>query len=131
MYFVLSLPDMPARLLCPWDSLGKNTGVGCHALLKGTFPTQGSNSHVLCLLHWQAASSVLEPPGKPAGVLTPPEVVPAAPTALSAPDHTWQRRMGRGCSHQRTLWKCHAGSALLGAVPMVACSCGPQHLAQV
>ena len=25
------------------DSPGKNTGVGCHALLQGTFPTQGSN----------------------------------------------------------------------------------------
>ena len=25
----------PARLLCPWDSPGKNTGVGCHALLQG------------------------------------------------------------------------------------------------
>ena len=24
-------------LLCPWDSLGKNTGVGCHALLQGIF----------------------------------------------------------------------------------------------
>ena len=31
----------PARLLCPWDSLGKSTRVGCHALLQGTFPTQG------------------------------------------------------------------------------------------
>ena len=28
----------PARLLCPWDSPGKNTGVGCHALLQGIFP---------------------------------------------------------------------------------------------
>ena len=26
------------------DSAGKNTGVGCHSLLKGLFPTQGSNS---------------------------------------------------------------------------------------
>ena len=25
------------------DSLGKNTGVGCHVLLRGIFPTQGSN----------------------------------------------------------------------------------------
>ena len=25
----------PARLLCPWDSPGKNTGEGCHALLQG------------------------------------------------------------------------------------------------
>ena len=44
----------PSRLLCPWDSLGRNTGVGCHALLQGIFPTQGLNLHLLCLLHWQA-----------------------------------------------------------------------------
>ena len=31
------------RLLHPWDSPGKNTGVGCHSLLQGIFPTQGSN----------------------------------------------------------------------------------------
>ena len=33
----------PTRLLCPWESPGKNTGEGCHALLQGIFPTQGSN----------------------------------------------------------------------------------------
>ena len=33
----------PTRLLCPWDSPGKNTGVGCHALRRGTFLTQESN----------------------------------------------------------------------------------------
>ena len=38
----------PARLLCPWDFPGKNIGVGCHFLLQGIFPTQGSNP---CLLH--------------------------------------------------------------------------------
>ena len=38
----------PTRLLCPWDSPGKNTGVGCHSLLQGIFPTQRSN---LGLLH--------------------------------------------------------------------------------
>ena len=31
------------RLLSPWDFPGKNTGVGCHFLLQGIFPTQGSN----------------------------------------------------------------------------------------
>ena len=41
----------PARCLCPQDSPGKNTGVGCHSLLWGTFPTQGSNPDLLCLLH--------------------------------------------------------------------------------
>ena len=32
---------------CPWDSPGKNTAVGCHDLLRGIFPTQRSNSHLL------------------------------------------------------------------------------------
>ena len=36
----------PVRLLCPWDSSGKNTGVGCHALLQGIFLTQGLNLHL-------------------------------------------------------------------------------------
>ena len=40
----------PGRLLCPWNSLGKNTGVGCHSLLQGIFPTQGSN---LGFLHFR------------------------------------------------------------------------------
>ena len=31
------------RLLCPWNSPGKNTGVGCQSLLQGIFLTQGSN----------------------------------------------------------------------------------------
>ena len=38
----------PARLFCPWNSPGKNTGVGYHFLLQGIFQTQGLN---LGLLH--------------------------------------------------------------------------------
>ena len=34
---------LPTRLLCPWNSPGKNTGVGSHSLLQGIFLTQGSN----------------------------------------------------------------------------------------
>ena len=52
------------RLLCSWDALGKNTGVGCHFLLRGIFPTQGSNPCPLYLLHWQAGSLPLALPGK-------------------------------------------------------------------
>ena len=40
-----------ARLLCPWDFSGKDTGVGCHFLLQGIFLTVGLNPHLLCLLH--------------------------------------------------------------------------------
>ena len=31
----------PVRLLCPWNSPSKNTGVGCYSLLQGVFPIQG------------------------------------------------------------------------------------------
>ena len=31
----------PSRLLCPWDSAGKNTGVVCHFLLQGHLPGPG------------------------------------------------------------------------------------------
>ena len=43
----------PSRLLCPWDSPRKNSGVGCLSLLQGIFLTQGLNLDLLCLLHWQ------------------------------------------------------------------------------
>ena len=48
----------PPRLLCPQNSPGKNTGVGCHSLLQGIFRTQGLNPGLLrrrqilyCLSH--------------------------------------------------------------------------------
>ena len=44
---------------------GKNTEVGCHALLQGIFPSHGSNMHLLCLLYWQAGSLPLVPSRKP------------------------------------------------------------------
>ena len=40
-------------LFCLWDFPGKNTGMSCHFLLQGIFPTQGSNPS---LLHWQEDS---------------------------------------------------------------------------
>ena len=40
----------PTRFLCPQDIPGKSTVVGCHFLLQGIFPAQGSN---LCLLHYR------------------------------------------------------------------------------
>jgi len=53
----------PSRLLCPWDFPGKNTGMGCHALLQGIISTQRLNPHLLCHLHWKAGSLPLEPSG--------------------------------------------------------------------
>ena len=48
-----TLWTVAAKLLCPWDSPGKNTRVGCHFLLQKIFPTQGLNPHLFYLLHWQ------------------------------------------------------------------------------
>ena len=55
----------PTRLLCPWDSPGKNTGVCCHTLRQGIFLTQGSNPHLSYLQYKPAGSLPLMPPGKP------------------------------------------------------------------
>ena len=52
----------PARLLCPWDSPGKDTGVCCHALLQGILPTQGSNASLFYVLRRKAGSLPLAPP---------------------------------------------------------------------
>ena len=50
------------RLLCLWNSPGKNSGVGCHFLLQGIFLTQGLNPG---LLHRHVDSLPLSHPGSP------------------------------------------------------------------
>ena len=66
----------PARLLCPWDSPGKNTGVGCHALLQGIFPTQGSNPG---LLHCRWILYQLSYQGSPLSTIKPENQAKKAP----------------------------------------------------
>ena len=56
---------LPIRLLCRWDSPGKNIGVGCHFLLQGIFPTQGYNPCILHLLHCRQILLATEIPEKP------------------------------------------------------------------
>ena len=46
----LCVTPWTARLLCPWNSPGKNPGASCHSLFQGIFPI------FPCLLHWQAGS---------------------------------------------------------------------------
>ena len=38
-----SYPTLCNPIVCPWNSPGKNSGVDCHSLLQGIFPTQGLN----------------------------------------------------------------------------------------
>ena len=65
VWLFVTLQMWPTGLLHPWDSPGKNTGVGCHALLQDIFLTQGSNLSLLHFLHWQVDSLPLAPPRKP------------------------------------------------------------------
>ena len=58
-------PMKPARLFCPWDSPGKNTGESCLFFLQGVFLTQGSSLYLLHLLHWQMDSLPLSHLGTP------------------------------------------------------------------
>ena len=61
-------PWTVARLLCPWNSPGKNTGVGCHALL-GNLPNPGIKPvspaapaiqvDSLALRHWGSQDDVV------------------------------------------------------------------------
>ena len=44
-YSVMS-NSLDTQLLCPWNSPGKNTGVGCHSLLQVIFLTQGLNPYL-------------------------------------------------------------------------------------
>ena len=79
------------RLLCPWDSPGKGTGVGCNTLFQGIFPTQGLKLYLLCLLHcrqilyrWatreaQAYCSLIEP-----GSFRSPYMLLSLPTMSSS-----------------------------------------------
>ena len=58
-----------ASLLYPWDSPGKNTGVGCRFLLQGTFPTQESNPgllhcrQILCRQSYERSHTAFWGPG--------------------------------------------------------------------
>ena len=51
----------PSRLLCPWDFPRS----GLPFPTQGDLPDPGIRQHLLHLLHWQAASLTIVPPGKP------------------------------------------------------------------
>ena len=54
-------PMEPARLLCPWDTPGKNTGAHCHSLLQEIFQPK-DRTPVSCTV---GRSFTTEPAGKP------------------------------------------------------------------
>ena len=72
----------PTRLLYPWDSWGKNTEVGCHALLQDAFPIQGSNSRMPSPSRGQTPGCLPHPGVKPMSTASPPLQADSLPTEL-------------------------------------------------
>ena len=67
LYLTLWDPMDPARPLCPWDSPGKNTGVGCHALLQGTFEPASLTSPAMAGRFFTTSASWKPPRPNPIG----------------------------------------------------------------
>ena len=84
--YVLSGSDSlrPQGLLCPWDFPGKNTGVGCHFLLKEIFPTQGWSR---LLLHCRRILDLLSHREVPHALLRAKGGARARPRGLCSPDN--------------------------------------------
>ena len=89
-------PMGPTGLLCPKDSPGKNTGVGCHALLPGIFPTQGSNPGKLEWVAYPFSGHLTDPgikPGPPAlQADSLPALLPGKPSNPLPPTKNISRR---------------------------------------
>ena len=90
--------------LCQWNFPGKNIHGGCHFLFQGILLTQGSNSHLLCLLNCQEDSSPLPAPGRPLKRTLDHSVVPNSkkphglqPTRLFRPWDFLGKDTGVGC----------------------------------
>ena len=75
----------PIRLPCPWDSPGKNTGVGSLSLLQGIFPTQGLNPVLTHYYYYISVVSDSVPPQR------------RQPTRLPRPWDSPGKNTGVGC----------------------------------
>ena len=93
----------PTKLLCPQDSPGKNTGVGCHAVLQGIFLTQGLNLSLLRLLHWQVDSLPLVLLGKPQNRVAAAKSLQLCPTLCDPIDISPPGSPAPGILQARTL----------------------------
>jgi len=80
------------------DSPGKNSGVGCHALLQGIFPIQGSNSGIL---HCRWILYHLSHQGSPCHLSTPNQRPPIIKLQLNS--HLLQEALLINYSPHKTL----------------------------
>ena len=90
----------PTRLPRPWDSPGKNTGVGCHVLLHGIFPTQESNPG---LLHCRQILYQMSHQGRPKLISAAVKSLQSCPTLCNPTDSSPPGSPVPGILQARTL----------------------------
>ena len=108
---IASMDCSPLGFSVHGDSPGNKNGVGCHALLQGVFPTQGLNSCLLRLLHWQADSLPLHHLG------SPPSCFRQNHTHTQTHTHTLTHR--HTCTHTHThtpITQMTRGKKILGSL---------------
>ena len=116
------------RCLCPWDSTGKNTGVNCHALLQGIFPTQGLNLRLLNLLHCRqvfvcfTASSTWEALSRFSCVPTPCNPIDSSPPGSPVPGILQARTLEWVAISFSNAWKWKVKVKSLSRVQLLATS---------
>ena len=101
----------PGTSVCG-DSAGKNTGVGCHALLQGIFLTKDQTCVALCLLHWQAGSVSLVQITSKTRNRTAIWSSNPTPGHISGENDNSKRYMHPKCSWQHYLQKPRHGNGL-------------------
>ena len=74
----------PAKFPCPWDSPGKNTGVGCHALLRGSSPSR-DETQVSCVFCTAGRFFTVEPQMKSFVLVAQSCLTLCDPTDYSSP----------------------------------------------
>ena len=104
----------PTRLLCPWDSPDKSTGVACHSLLQGIFLTQGLN---LGLLHCRQILYGLSHQGSPTDLELSSKLL-----NHSWPQFPYWKMGGRGIQY----FFIHQTIVRVNEVIHSACSRGPE-----
>ena len=97
------------------DFPGKNTGVGCHALLQEIFPTKEWNPQLLGLLHCKAGSLPLVPPGKPLMQCTYIKISQSGTIRCAYIYVSSEKAMAPDSS--TLAWKIHGRRSLLGCSP--------------
>ena len=107
----------PIDCSLPGSSVHGNTGMGCHPLHQGIFPTQELNSCLLHLLHWQVGSLPLSNQGSPSKYKDPPQK-PFNDPQSSGPQTLINNRMfARKTAPQAPPWICWIRISRDGDVP--------------